>query len=174
MDENQRFRRALKNPIVALGLCLFAGVAVYSNIKDMTSESPGLISVGLNRLLSTPTPPPVTPTNPTHEKAAMRWIEHPDRDPFAPIAVAPHTGSESSSSTTAPSPVLEHPQLQKELTLKAVAVEGQQRNAVINRTVVYEGEVIEGYQVMSIQPKGVWLKHQGKTQLLTFTENTSS
>lgn len=174
MDENQRFRRALKNPIVVMGLCLLAGVALYSNIKDVTSDSTGLISVGLNRLLSTPTPPPVTRTNPTHEKAAIRWIDHPDRDPFAPIAVATHPGAESLFSTTGPLPVQEHPRLQKELTLKAVAVEGQQRSAVINRTVVYEGEMIEGYQVMSIQQKGVWLKHQGKAQLLTFTDNTAS
>jgi hypothetical protein len=45
---------------------------------------------------------------------------------------------------------------------------------VINRTVVNEGEMIEGYQVMSIQPNGVWLKHQGRTQLLTFSEKTAS
>jgi hypothetical protein len=69
---------------------------------------------------------------------------------------------------------MEHSQVQTGFTLKAVAVEGQQRSAVINRTVVYEGEMIEGYQVMSIQPKGVWLKHQGKTRLLTFSEKTAS
>jgi hypothetical protein len=69
---------------------------------------------------------------------------------------------------------MEHPQVQNGLTLKAVAVEGQQRSAVINRTVVYEGEMIEGYQVMSIQQKGVWLKHQGKARLLTFSEKTAS
>jgi hypothetical protein len=69
---------------------------------------------------------------------------------------------------------MEQPQLQNGLTLKAVAIEGQDRSAVINRTVVYEGEMIEGYQVVSIQPKGVWLKHQGKTRLLTFSPKTAS
>lgn len=174
MDENHRFRRTLKNPLVAIALCLLAGVAVYSNIMDMTSDTPGIISVGLNRLLSTPITPSLPRTNPTHEEKAERWIDHPDRDPFAPIAVAIRPRAESLFSTTVPLPALEHPQLQKELTLKAVAVEGQQRSAVINRTVVYEGEMIEGYQVMSIQPKGVWLKYQGKIQLLTFTDNTAS
>jgi hypothetical protein len=174
MDESHRFRRALKNPIVAIGLCLLAGFAMYSNIMVVTSDTPGIISVGLNRLLSTPTALPVTRTNRTHEKEALQWIDHPDRDPFAPIAVTTQSQSESSSSTTAPLQAMEHPRLQNELTLKAIAVEGQQRSAVINRTVVYEGEMIEGYQVMSIQPKGVWLKYRGKTQLLTFSGETAS
>ncbi len=174
MDESHRFRRALKNPIVAIGLCLLAGFAMYSNIMVVTSDTPGIISVGLNRLLSTPTALPVTRTNRTHEKEALQWIDHPDRDPFAPIAVTTQSQSVSSSSTTAPLQAMEHPRLQNELTLKAIAVEGQQRSAIINRTVVYEGEMIEGYQVMSIQPKGVWLKYRGKTQLLTFSGETAS
>ena len=174
MDDSHRFRRALKNPIVAIGLCLLAGFAMYSNIMVVTSDTPGIISVGLNRLLSTPTALPVTRTNRTHEKEALQWIDHPDRDPFAPIAVPTQSQSESSSSTTAQLQAMEHPRLQNELTLKAIAVEGQQRSAIINRTVVYEGEMIEGYQVMSIQPKGVWLKYRGKTQLLTFSGETAS
>jgi hypothetical protein len=173
MDESDRFRRALKNPLVVIGLCLLAGFAVYSNMMHVTSDTPGIISVGLNRLLSTPTPPPVTRPNRIHEEEAIQWIDHPDRDPFAPITVASQPRWESSSTTT-PLQAMEHPQVQNGLTLKAVAVGGQQRSAVINRTVVYEGEMIEGYQVMSIQPKGVWLKHQGKARLLTFSEKTAS
>lgn len=172
MDENHRFRRALKSPIVVIGLCLSAGLAVYSNMMNVASDTPGIISVGLNRLLPTPTSSPVTRPHRTHEEAAVKWIDHPDRDPFAPIPVASQPRSESSK--TAPLQAMEHSQVQTGFTLKAVAVEGQQRSAVINRTVVYEGEMIEGYQVMSIQPKGVWLKHQGKTRLLTFPEKTAS
>ena len=173
MDESNRFRRALKNPIVVIGLCLIAGFASYSNMMKFTSNNPDIIKVGLNRLLSAPPSSPVSPTNRTHEEEAVQWIDHPDRDPFAPITVASLLRSESSS-TTAPRQPLEHSQLQNGLTLKAVAVEGQHRSAVINRTVVYEGEMIEGYQVMSIQPKGVWLKHQGKTRWLTFSQKTAS
>ena len=174
MDESHRFRRTLKNPLVVIGLCLLAGAAVYSNIMDMTSDTPGIISVGLKRLLSTPTPPSLPRTNRSHEEAAERWIDNPIRDPFSPITVATQPRSASSSSTTTPLPVLKSPQLQSALALKAIAVEGQQRSAVINRTVVYEGEMIEGYQVMTIQPKGVWLKRQGKIQLLTFSDNPTS
>ena len=174
MDESQRFRRALKNPLVVIGLCVVAGFAVYSNIMVETSDTPGMISVGLNRLLSAPTAPSITGTTRTHEKEALQWIDHPDRDPFAPIAVIMQPHSESSSSATTPLQAMERTQVQNELTLKAIAVEGQQRSAVINRTVVYEGEMIEGYRVLSIQPTGVWLKYRGKTQLLTFSGETAS
>lgn len=173
MDESHRFRRTLKDPIVVISLCLIAGFAVYSNMVNFTPDTPGIISVGLNQLLSTPTPPPFTPTHRTHEEEAERWIDQPERDPFAPIPVAFQPRPESSSTTAPPRPMKEL-RLKNGLTLKAIAVEGQQRSAVINRTVVYEGEMIEGYQVMSIHPEGVWLKHQGKTQLLTFSEKTTS
>lgn len=173
MDESDRFRRVLKNPLVVIGLCLLAGLAVYSNMRNSTPDTPGIISVGLNRLLSTPTSPPVTRTHRTHDEEAIQWNDHPDRDPFAPITVASRPRSDSPK-TTASLKAMEHHQVQIDLSLKAVAVEGLQRSAVINRTVVYEGETIGGYQVMSIQTKGVWLKHQGKTRLLPFSEKTAS
>jgi pyrimidine operon attenuation protein/uracil phosphoribosyltransferase len=60
------------------------------------------------------------------------------------------------------------------LILKAVAIEAQQRSAVINHQVVHEGESIEGHQVVSIQLKGVWLARHGKKEFLTFSTNTAS
>jgi hypothetical protein len=171
MDENQRFRRALKNPVVAMSLCLLAGVAVYANFVDISSDAPGIISGGLNRLLSPPTLPPLTPTGRPHDDEAGQWIEQ-GRDPFGPIVVVSPAQSDPSSMTAVQTG--EHQQEKNPFTLKAIAVEGEQRSAVINRTVVYEGEMINGYQVLSIQPKGVWLKHQGQTQWLTFSVNATS
>jgi hypothetical protein len=171
MDENQRFRRALKNPFVAIGLCLLAGFAVYTNIVDTASDSPGIISVGLNRLLSTPTLPPLTPTGRPHDDEAGQWIEYSSRDPFAPIVAASQVQSAPASMGADQT---EEKQVTNTFTLKAIAVEGEQRSAVINRTVVYEGEMINGYQVLSIQPQGVWLKHQGKNQWLTFSKKATS
>ncbi len=136
MDENQRFRRALKNPFVAIGLCLLAGLAVYTNIVDTASDAPGIISVGLNRLLSPPTLLPLTPTGRPHDDEAGQWIEQSSRDPFAPIVVASQAQSDPPS-MAAVKPG-EHPQVKNAFTLKAIAVEGEQRSAVINRTVVYE------------------------------------
>ncbi|MCW5784088.1 MAG: hypothetical protein KIT39_12315 [Nitrospirales bacterium] len=172
MDENQRFRRALKNPFVAMGLCLLAGFAIYTNIVDTASDAPGIISVGLNRLLSAPTLPPPTPTGGPHDDEAGQWIEQSNRDPFAPIAAASHSHSDLPSMEVDQTGEL--PQTRNPLTLKAIAIEAEQRSAVINRTVVYEGEIIHGHQVLSIQPKGVWLKHQGKTQWLTFSKEATS
>lgn len=172
MDENQRFRRALKNPFVAMGLCLLAGFAVYTNIVETATDAPGIISVGLNRLLSAPTLPPRTPTGRPHDNEAGQWIEYSSRDPFAPIVVASHAQSDPPSMET--DQTGEPPQMRHALTLKAIAIEAEQRNAVINRTVVYEGDMINGYQVLSIEPKGVWLKHQGKNQWLTFSKKTTS
>lgn len=172
MDENQRFRRALKNPIVAIGLCLLAGFAVYTNIVDTASDAPGIISVGLNRLLSAPILLPLTPTGRPHDDEAGLWIEHSSRDPFAPFRIASQAQSDSPLTTGVQTG--EHPLIKNELTLRAIAVEDEQRSAVINRTVVYEGEMINGHQVMSIQPKGVLLRHQGRTQWLTFPEKAPS
>jgi len=172
MDENQRYRRDLKNPFVALGLCLLAGFAVYTNIVDTASDAPGIISVGLNRLLSAPTLPPLTPTGRPHDDNASQWIEQSSRDPFTPIVIASHAQSDPPSMEA--DQTGEHPQMRNALTLKAIAIEAEQRSAVINRTVVYEGEMINGHQVLSIQPKGVWLKHQGKTQWLTFSKKATS
>ncbi|GJL57570.1 MAG: hypothetical protein NPIRA03_04270 [Nitrospirales bacterium] len=172
MDENQRFRRALKNPFVTIGLCLLAGFAVYTNIVDTASDAPGIISVGLNRLLSAPTLSPLTSAGRPHDDEAGQWIEYSSRDPFAPMMVA--SQAPSSPPSMGGDQTGRHPQMKHALTLKAIAVEGEQRSAVINRTVVYEGETIKGYQVLSIQAKGVWLKHQGKTQWLTFSEKATS
>ncbi|HSF09996.1 MAG TPA: hypothetical protein VLA60_11325 [Nitrospirales bacterium] len=171
MDENQRFRRALKNPLVAIGLCLLAGFAVYTNIVDTASDAPGIISVGLNRLLSAPTLPPLTRTGRPHDDEAGQWIEYASRDPFAPIVAASQVQPDPASMGADQT---EEKQVTNTFTLKAIAIEAEQRSAVINRTVVYEGEMINGHQVLSIQPKGVWLKHQGKTQWLTFSKKATS
>ena len=172
MDENQRFRQTLKNPIVVIGLCLLAGVAVYTNIVNTTSDSPGMISGGLNRLLASRTLPPLTPTGRPHDEEAGQWIEQSARDPFSPFRSASQPPSDSPLIAAAQTE--KHPQEKNPFTLKAIAFEGEHPGAVINRTVVYEGEMINGYQVLSIQPKGVWLKYQGKTQWLTFSKNATS
>ncbi|MBA3965105.1 MAG: hypothetical protein H0X47_04920 [Nitrospirales bacterium] len=57
--------------MVATGLCLLAGFAVYANIVDTASDAPGIISVGLNRLLSAPTLPPPTSAGRPHDDEAV-------------------------------------------------------------------------------------------------------
>lgn len=175
MDENTRFRRALKNPIVMLGLCLLAGFAVYHNVIESNMDSPLPVSIasitdgreGPSTILT----PSLTP----HDEVATQWIYHPTRDPFAPMSVAKWSQTTPTQSTTSaahsPMPSVSSP---NRLILKAVAIEAEQRSAVINHQVVYEGEMIEGYQVVSIQLKGVWLQRHGKKEFLTFATPTTS
>ncbi len=170
MDENTRFRRALKNPLFMGGLCIIAGLAVYHNFMESALNSPLSDSVD-----SAPLPlasakafsPSSTPQ--MHEEVATRWIENPKRDPFAPVSDRSWAKPTSNQAETSSPGIAEKSnEPMKQLELKAIALEAQQRSAIINRSVVYEGEMIEGYQVVSIELKGVWLQRHGKKHLLAF------
>ncbi len=175
MDENTRFRRALNNPIVMLGLCLLAGAAVYSNIMETTSDSTVAFSRNAASDAAVTRSSSSSPAPATHEEAGTHWTTHPKRDPFAPMPVA-HKSQPSLKDSTSSQPFVSRSPVSRpnNLTLKAIAIEAQQRSAVINRQVVYEGEMIEGYHVVSIQLKGVWLARHGKKEFLTFSNKTTS
>ncbi len=158
------------------GLCIIAGLAVYYNVMESTVDSTLPVSVA-----SAP-PPPVaaqafsaSSIPQVHDDVATRWIENPKRDPFAPLSVAKWSNPSSRQSSNSAAPTHRpHAQSPNILTLKAIAIEAQHRSAVINRQVVYEGEIIEGYQVVSIELQGVWLQRHGKKHLLAFTTDTTS
>jgi hypothetical protein len=165
MDENTQFRRALKNPLAMGGLCLIAGFAMYHNVMESTMNSTLPVSVGS----AAPTHAILSPSLVVHDDVATRWIENPKRDPFAPVALAKWSkpsSKQSSASSTGIHGKGNGPL--KQFELKAIALEAQQRSAVINRSVVYEGEMLEGYQVVSIELQGVWLQRHGKKHLLAF------
>jgi hypothetical protein len=167
MDEGNRFRRALNNPFVMMGLCLMAGIAFYINAIEPTMNSS--VTPAIARYSSSLKNPLVkTALEQPHEEEARQWIENPKRDPFAPVSVAKWLKPYSPEIQ-----VRRHGPLQQ-FELKAIALETQQRSAVINRSVVYEGEMIEGYEVVSIELQGVWLQRHGKKHLLTFTTRTAS
>lgn len=175
MDEEKRFGRTLKNPFVMIGLCLIAGIAVYSNVIEPAMNSSVTPSIAFN-----PSPPGTNlvaeiTSHQAYEDEATQWIDNPDRDPFAPVSVAKLVKPFSNPSTTSTLPPHRNREkLTNRLILKAVALEARQRSAVINRRVVYEGEMIEGYQVVAIQLTGVWLTRHGKKQFLTFATPTTS
>jgi hypothetical protein len=170
MDENTGFRRALKNPFVMGGLCISAGLAVYYNVMESTMISALPDSVDSAPLpLATAQDFSESSTPHMHDDMATRWIENPKRDPFAPISVARWSKPSSKQSSTSSTGIHEKGnEPLKQLELKAIALEAQERSAVINRSVVYEGEMIEGYQVVSIELQGVWLQRHGKKHLLAF------
>lgn len=178
MDENNQFRRALKSPVMVGGLCLVAGVAVYANF--INSDHPPAISLPLPMTppggLSASETPSTTQLAP-HEDTAMIWIAHPDRDPFSPASRQDTKHSIRSGDPTPnrpkPAPIPQSSPISP-LVLKAVAVEQEDKSAVINRTVVHEGERVEGFLVLSIEANGVWVEQQGMKQFLTFKERKIS
>ena len=175
MDEDTRFRRTLKSPFVMVGLCLMAGIAVYHNVIQSTSDFSLPISVA-----STPSPTELLPTTSPlslvgHDEEATQWIGNPTRDPFAPISIAQWSNASAQQSSTSPRLTLKaHGTSPSQLTLKAIAIEAQHRSAVINRQVVVEGEMVGGYHVVSIQLKGVLLTRHGKKKFLTFATDSTS
>jgi hypothetical protein len=175
MDEGNRFRRALKSPIVMVGLCILAGIVVYHNVIESAMDSTLSVSVASTRAPAAPASIPVAPSLMAHDEVATQWIDKPPRDPFAPVSSTKWSNPSSQQSTLSAS-VTPRPQAPSpnRLMLKAVAIEAQQRSAVINRQVVHEGEMIEGYQVVSIQLKGVLVQRHGKKEFLTFATNTTS
>lgn len=176
MDENRRFRRALNSPLVMVGLCIIAGLAVYHNVMESTMNTALPDSVD-SAQLPQPSAQAFSPSSKPqdHDDKVTQWIENPKRDPFAPVSVTTLAKPTSNQAET-PSPVIYKKRKEplKQFELKAISLEPQQRSAVINRSVVYEGEMIEGYHVVSIELQGVWLQRHGKKEFLTFAKNTSS
>jgi len=151
------------------GLCIMAGVVVYYNVMESTVDSTLPVSVASTPSPAAPTQAILVPSLVVHDEEATRWIENPKRDPFAPASVAKWSKPSSNQSSTSSTGIHgKRNEPLKQLKLKAIALEAQQRSAVINRSVVYEGEMIEGYQVVSIELQGVWLQRHGKKHLLAF------
>jgi len=152
------------------GLCIIAGLAVYHNVMESTmSTLPDSVDSAPFSLASTPAFS-ASSTLQIHDDVATRWIENPQRDPFAPVSSTTWAKPASNQAGTSSPGIYEKSnEPLKQLELKAIALEAQQRSAVINRSVVYEGEMIEGYQVVSIELQGVWLQRHGKKHLLAFT-----
>lgn len=175
MDEDTRFRRALKSPLVMIGLCLLAGMAVYHNVIQSTSDFSLPTFVASTSFPTELTPTTSLPSLEGHDEEATHWIANPTRDPFAPISLAKWSKSSSQESLASSSLTLKSQgTAQNQLTLKAIAIEAQDRSAVINRQVVVEGEMVGGYEVVSIQLKGVLLTRHGKRKFLTFATDSTS
>ena len=158
-----------------IGLCLIAGITLYSNVIEPAMHSSITPSVAFTPSLPETNLVADSTTHQGHEDEATQWVDDPHRNPFAPMSEAKCSKRALQPSTTfAPLTHRNHENLSNRLILKAVALETRQRSAVINRSVVYEGEMIEGYQVVAIQLTGVWLTRHGKKTFLRFPTNTAS
>ncbi len=161
-----------------IGLCILAGASVYDSIIESTVDS-SLPSAGAIVDSFAPvalTPATLAPSQIGHDAIATQWTKNPKRDPFSPVMTNTwtHSSAKEFSDSQAPQIQKPHGASQERLTLKAIAIEAQHRSAVINHQVVYEGEIVEGYRVVSIQLQGVWLNRHGMKKFLTFATNTTS
>ena len=175
MDEDNGFRRALRNPLLVGGLCVAAGVAVYVNSIDMlTSEFVApmvpLSSPPSGTTLESPLPPPLGSPDPT----ATVWIEQPPRDPFSPIGPPSPSVTHSILSNAIPGSPESESASAPPMALKAIAMEDEAKSAVINRAIVHEGDTVGGFKVLSIELSGVWLGQGGNKHFLTFAERKAS
>ena len=166
-------KQALNNPWIVGCLCLAALGLVFNNLVQPISTD----SVS-SEITSVPEPSevitastPVKSASSELETENVDWVKKPLRDPFRL-----QTSSPPNSVRQRPPELLEHdsPPSPLPFTLKAVAVEDQRRIAVIDRTVVSEGEEIQGYRVVSIQHNGVWLQGPRGRERLEFSESKKS
>jgi len=103
------------------------------------------------------------------DRKQVHWVDRINRDPFS---------LHQAHATPLVKPVVEQAKDKKSapvtvapvLTLRAIAVEGAKRTAVINRTIVREGDGMKGFRVISIRPDGVWLQEGHRRRFLTFKD----
>ena len=182
-------RQVLNNPWVVFALCVVAVGILYLNAGEV-SVNPAPISKAIP-LPSTQSPKvqKLEMTDSPIALVSLAWPESFARDPFAPAAPPRSKGQsefgesanqESDSGTLTDRIVGPLPSLQ----LSAITLEPRPKRAVINRTIVEEGELIEGLRVSRIEPDGVWVKgplgphrvgfgmNQGKSQRVRSSEKT--
>jgi len=107
------------------------------------------------------------------DRTHVHWVDRINRDPFS---------LQQAHTNTSVKPVVKEPMIEKALpvpvstvlALRAIAVGGGKRTAVINRTIVREGDGMKGFRVISIRPDGVWLQEGHHRRFLTFKEVHSS
>ena len=150
-------RNALNNPwAVAVLFVIAIGILYLNGLIPSFEESVEVPMVSSK-------PVPAMKTNSAEVPSSkidydrIGWSQSIKRDPFSPVskpsAVRPTSVSQAQNhlpnASIAQLPVLH---------LDAVAVEPGQQMAMINKTIVTEGDRIEGYRVIHIQSNGVLLE----------------
>ena len=149
-------RKLLQNKLVVSAL---AGVAVLSVVANFV-KLPKRLSLAVAREPSTE-PAEVSPTTlhvpgeTEFSRTLSAWhelypINSAARDPFAPM-IEPATAQPVAVAMAA------NPSLPPSFVLQAISIEANRPFAVINQTVVTEGEWISGYRVERILPTRVTL-----------------
>lgn len=165
-------RKLLQNKAVVGALSVIAVASVAANFVKL----PGTRVRAINARAPMPDGPPAGEGQyhihgpAFNALAAQPWrelypIDSDARDPFAP-AVLP-------APVTIPVPRRDDPASPPEFRLQATSVEDRRVFAVINQSVVGEGDVIEGYRVEKIIPGQVRLSGSHGTVTLGFARTAS-
>lgn len=168
-------RAALNNPLIVGILCVLAVGLMARNFQDRfveDAEEPSLqrrptpvrpVSEPLDRPQGTPDS---SPANFVPE--AVQWVAHPRRDPFAVVAVVRREPRRpaTESSRVVRSDRAANPPIP--FQLKAVALEEHRKIAVLDRTILHEGETFKGYRLTRILEDGVWLMGPHGQEFLRF------
>ncbi len=163
-------RQHFNNPWVVLGLCAVALLIMYMNAGDGT-----VTNVVPRQAISKVLPLTTTVDSPametvTMDVAQLDWPTAFQRDPFAPISsrvVSTQQGEDQDD--TQNSGLRPLTDLPSSLLLTAVTLKPEPKMAMINRTLVAEGERIEGRRVTRIESDGVWLNGPSGPQHLVFS-----
>lgn len=157
-------RRWFNNPTVIVMLCLLTvGVWILTlmpweldhSLEPSDTASPGLFNS------------PIAPQRPRavgqETRRGQGWPTAPLRDPFlrAQTSTSPRSPA-ATISPTATTRTTERTQGTNAPTvsfrLQAIAIEGDQKWAVVDSTVVKEGDRVQGYRVSRIQQEAIWVK----------------
>ncbi len=145
-------KNLLQNQAVVGVLALVAMVVVFINIIMPLTGGGGFVSSKVGELLdSSPVQSAkeilVSKEVQPLDYSLIGWTETPIRDPFKPVEFL-DTGKEVAGEKVFDNPVPAH----EVLSLLGIVVQPDFRLAMINKSIVKEGDTIGGYRVVSIKP----------------------
>ncbi|MBL9135019.1 MAG: hypothetical protein JNK85_04080 [Verrucomicrobiales bacterium] len=166
--------KLLRHPMVAVALAVIAlGFVIYTifqpRSRRYSQQNTAPAAPPAPEIADTPAPPAPSTTHPLMAAAPLpvvpmdvaaileqlpRWIEAPGRDPFQPRA----PGSFKSNG----------PKASDLLNLTAVWRQTGGRLAVINNTIVTEGDQVAGFRVDRIEADRIWVKGTNGTEHIDF------
>jgi len=139
--------KALQNPIVVTALAVMAVWMVYDRVVDplLRKGKAAYERVSSVEPLKTTNKAQLTKTNNYKSKLTISDLTQKlRRDPFAAAVVEKISPQKT-----------ELPPAASKLHVEAISVQGKNRYAIINHRIVKENDVIDGYQIVKIEPNAV-------------------
>jgi len=146
-------------------LCVAAGGCIAANFIKLPKRTPLITNARMNPALEQAAPPLAVFIPPAFQEreSSEAWrsmfaLETLNRDPFAPAGIF-LSGSGTNGHPNSPA-----------FSLQAISIDGDKSLAVINQTVLAEGEMIDGYRIEKILPTQVHLSGAIGSVIATLTQ----